>query len=65
MTQYEMSMVILLPDGSKNDAEALIKLEKTLKADTLDIMRRNWQMPNVRVYLPKFSFTGEYSMGKT
>ena len=64
MTQYEMNMVILLPDPSKNDGEALAKLEKSLKADTLDIMRRDWQMPRTRVYLPKFSFTGVCSVAK-
>jgi serpin B len=59
----QLSMVVLLPKSTQ--AKAMAALEKTLSTKTLNAWLRGARKREIRVYLPRFKMTSEFSLKDT
>lgn len=63
LSHYSMNLTIVLPDDAT--PSGMRKFEEKFNHETLEILRKNWQMPKTHVYLPKFALESHLTLGKT
>ncbi|XP_055346699.1 leukocyte elastase inhibitor-like isoform X2 [Paramacrobiotus metropolitanus] len=61
LSHYSMNMTVILPDDAKS---GLKNFENNFTCETLEILRKDWQMPQTHVYFPKFALESHLGLSK-